>query len=224
MRGILTVFAALVAAPGSAATVTVTDAYSYDPAAIYSHVSYAGALGALDAPYTPVGRLKLTLADASLLYSYCVDLFASTATGVYTLGAIGDVVADPVRGANLLSLLSHNPNPANTDEGAALQLAVWDLVYDDDFDVLGGAFRSFDDSPYSLAGAQALANSYLDNVRLGNWTPVAGYSLTSLHLDYAQDQITLVAGVPEPASWAMLIAGFGVLGGLARRRRKAALA
>ena len=33
-----------------------------------------------------------------------------------------------------------------------------------------------------------------------------------------------VLGVPEPATWAMLIAGFGLVGGMARRRRAVALA
>ena len=28
-----------------------------------------------------------------------------------------------------------------------------------------------------------------------------------------------LAAVPEPATWAMMLAGFGVVGGLARRRR-----
>lgn len=32
------------------------------------------------------------------------------------------------------------------------------------------------------------------------------------------DNITLNAAVPEPASWAMMIAGFGLVGGAARRR------
>ena len=32
------------------------------------------------------------------------------------------------------------------------------------------------------------------------------------------------AGVPEPASWALLIAGFGLVGGMARRRRRLATA
>jgi hypothetical protein len=37
----------------------------------------------------------------------------------------------------------------------------------------------------------------------------------------AIDDITLMAAVPEPATWAMLIAGFGLVGGAARRRRGA---
>ena len=30
---------------------------------------------------------------------------------------------------------------------------------------------------------------------------------------------TVIPGVPEPATWAMLIAGFGLVGAAARRRR-----
>ena len=75
--------AMVAAAPANAATINVTDAYSYDPGAIYSHVSYSGSAGMLDDPYTPIGRLKLTT-DTGTIFSYCVDLFHSTATGVYT--------------------------------------------------------------------------------------------------------------------------------------------
>lgn len=34
------------------------------------------------------------------------------------------------------------------------------------------------------------------------------------------DTVTLLPGVPEPASWAMMVAGFGLLGTAARRRRR----
>ena len=34
----------------------------------------------------------------------------------------------------------------------------------------------------------------------------------------------VAAGVPEPATWAMMLVGFGGLGGLLRRRRTASLA
>ncbi len=35
------------------------------------------------------------------------------------------------------------------------------------------------------------------------------------------DNIAVAPVVPEPATWAMLITGFGVLGGVARRRQRA---
>jgi hypothetical protein len=38
------------------------------------------------------------------------------------------------------------------------------------------------------------------------------------------DGVSLTQAVPEPATWAMMIAGFGLVGGLARRRRAAVLA
>ncbi|MBV8971796.1 MAG: PEPxxWA-CTERM sorting domain-containing protein [Sphingomonadaceae bacterium] len=31
-------------------------------------------------------------------------------------------------------------------------------------------------------------------------------------------------GIPEPASWALMLAGFGLVGGLARQRRYAVVA
>jgi hypothetical protein len=37
-----------------------------------------------------------------------------------------------------------------------------------------------------------------------------------------EDFISAAVGVPEPASWAMLIAGFGLVGGTMRRQRKVA--
>ena len=36
-----------------------------------------------------------------------------------------------------------------------------------------------------------------------------------------EDEAAFTAAVPEPASWAMLVAGFGVMGGTLRRRRAA---
>jgi hypothetical protein len=41
--------------------------------------------------------------------------------------------------------------------------------------------------------------------------------------DFAPDDSSFAAGVPEPASWAMMLAGFGAVGGMMRGRRKVAL-
>jgi len=37
--------------------------------------------------------------------------------------------------------------------------------------------------------------------------------------DFAPDDKSFAAGVPEPASWGMMIAGFGAIGGMMRKRR-----
>jgi hypothetical protein len=42
--------------------------------------------------------------------------------------------------------------------------------------------------------------------------------------DFAPENATLAAGIPEPASWALMIAGFAVLGGVLRRRRTVRMA
>jgi hypothetical protein len=49
-----------------------------------------------------------------------------------------------------------------------------------------------------------------------SWRPGAN---TSGFLQF--DDIRVVAGVPEPASWALMILGFGAVGGALRRRRPA---
>jgi hypothetical protein len=51
-----------------------------------------------------------------------------------------------------------------------------------------------------------------------NWTTFAGPGYATAFMDPV---VTFSAGVPEPASWAMLIAGFGLVGASARRRRTA---
>jgi PEP-CTERM motif len=66
--------------------------------------------------------------------------------------------------------------------------------------------RSYDYCDYGDAAAGAVHNSPGGNV----W--------------YAETWVIRDGGVPEPASWAMMIAGFGLVGATMRRRRTAVLA
>jgi hypothetical protein len=50
------------------------------------------------------------------------------------------------------------------------------------------------------------------------------FDLSFVFQNVASKEVTAVDGVPEPANWAMLIAGFGLTGGAMRRRRTAAAA
>ena len=65
----------------------------------------------------------------------------------------------------------------------------------------------------------ALAMTYLDGITSGAWGTPAGGSLKLLYSATSQSQV--IAAVPEPATWAMMIAGFGLVGGIARRRSRA---
>ena len=50
------------------------------------------------------------------------------------------------------------------------------------------------------------------------------YSFVDDAADGAGLKLNLSSAVPEPATWAMMIAGFGMIGAMVRRRRAAALA
>ena len=54
------------------------------------------------------------------------------------------------------------------------------------------------------------------------WPRLNGGDFTNI-ADFAPNNSTFAA-VPEPASWALMIVGFGALGGMVRARRRAAVA
>lgn len=66
-----------------------------------------------------------------------------------------------------------------------------------------------------------LASNTADLKVLARFTGLGGEAGRDAVAQFAQGN---VAGVPEPASWAMLIAGFGLVGAIARRRNALAVA
>ena len=83
----------------------------------------------------------------------------------------------------------------------------------------------------NLLASIALANNYVSGCGYCAWDPIGvSFAGTAKSIDFggganfvAYDNITFGSttpgGVPEPASWAMLIAGFGLVGAAARRRQ-----
>ena len=52
--------------------------------------------------------------------------------------------------------------------------------------------------------------------------PVSHYGVAVATADTALDYVSLgVAAVPEPATYALMLAGFGIIGAIARRRASA---
>lgn len=141
-----------------------------------------------------------------------------------------------------------NGSGANQLMSAAAQLGVWELLYDSPnksglYDVKSGVFSASDvSSSDNLYGtyhgisydARDLANTWLGDVTSGTWKAVDGMGLSLVTPgagNQAQILVRSVAtggdplpnaptgAVPEPATWATMIIGFGAVGATMRRRR-----
>jgi len=98
--------------------------------------------------------------------------------------------------------------------------------------VIGAGGATIGAASYTLTGANTRANMLWQNevfnfVATGATTEIrftSGNGGDNCCFGGAIDNVAVGTAVPEPATWAMLIVGFGGVGAIARRRRAAALA
>lgn len=178
---------------------------------------FTGSLSGFGAPF-----------DTASFATYCVDLvhtinLPSTMTGYTLISAAADngsfasggwgANAATV-GANLGKLMTYvqlNPSAVSTSAAStALQLAIWNTIYDTDSTVFSGAF-SVGTSTYSVYGAAADA------------LIAASASVTSdLYVYVAKSStnqaLLVTTAVPEPSNYALMLAGLAGIGFVARRR------
>lgn len=64
----------------------------------------------------------------------------------------------------------------------------------------------------------------INEVDFSSFGGVLASNVTGSGTQFVLDNLTYSGGVPEPATWAMLILGMGVTGAVLRRRREAAIA
>jgi hypothetical protein len=155
------------------------------------------------------------------LLGFCVDLFHSIAVGIggqratsldyHRAGLTTDANGSPLTSAQArqiggLADLGFGiavSDPERSVKLAAIQQAIWTIEY---------PTFTFDGSGSPLAGQQAYADAYVAAA------PGLKGTVRAIYADDLATQGFVVAGVPEPASWALMIAGFGLVGVSARRR------
>ena len=124
-------------------------------------------------------------------------------------GFLASTVAHPYSGPTAT-------RTAADDYGLAFQLAVWEIAEETSgtFDLSAGSI-SLPGGWGSNPTADAMAKGFISS--LSTWTATGGYRLSYAYSSAAQDMIVITA-VPEPETYAMLLAGLGLIGAAARRK------
>lgn len=159
------------------------------------------------------------------LFMYCYDVYERVSGGqsadftinfggaaartLEFLGAVNSVLSQGFDEVDPYAWL----HPANGLMGAAIQLGIWESLYDSGWDIGSGAFRA--------SGLEAQTKGYLDRFfnALPGSTPLASRYVMTLEASGVQDMITgdPPSDVPEPGTLALAAAALA--GALARRRK-----
>jgi hypothetical protein len=169
----------------------------------------------------PAGAIAMTNTtpnpDVSF-QAWCVDIFHTLASSSsYTLqNATSFYASDPGKATALSELASHSlSSVTNTTNSAAFQLAVWEIVNETSghgYSLTGGNFRASSESAVINA-----ANSMLGNLS-GPITLTA--NVWAQNTPGSTQDLVVFAPVPEPETYAMMLAGLGLMGFVARRRKQ----
>ena len=162
---------------------------------------------------------------AVTLKTFCVDLQTTLRTGTFFKVDPQTVDFDATKAKQIEVLLTNVYDKVTTaTTSAAAQFAIWEIMYEKSsygFDMDNGWLEVSGSDTYA---ARQQAETWLTAMTTQKWTAKSGLSVALIAGYNNQAQIYVVpstpgtGAVPEPASWAMMIAGFGLVGTAMRRR------
>jgi hypothetical protein len=226
----------------AAIPITVTDVEMYQ--------GYTANIGTSETAWTNIMRFTATGPGGAAvpdLFGFCIDIYHNIGLGPQTL-SFSDTKGDPppllttnfngtpnnlspgqVKAISDLvdsGYLLYVNNPGSDDmwlQEAAIQAAIWQVENTN-------IVISVNNSSTTVTGDPTTLGTYFTKFSTGNYNP-ADYGVTP------QDRVfTLLStnrsqsfaigwpggGVPEPATWGLMLVGFGGMGAVLRRNRKAA--
>ncbi|KQW42785.1 MULTISPECIES: PEP-CTERM sorting domain-containing protein [unclassified Roseateles] len=159
------------------------------------------------------------VASGDSFIAYCIEPSQSNGRAGFSRDYFVDSFS-ATQSQRLQALFSTEYGQLNTyTEKAAFQIAIWEIMRETGgtLDAANGSFHILGNDATSGQVA-ALANSFM--TAAASYNGPALYSLTRLSSANLQDLVTATAinAVPEPETYALLLAGLGIVGLVARRR------
>ena len=161
-----------------------------------------------------VGTQNITVNGSSFL-AFCIDpyQYSSGTPASYTVSNnlssyLGSTQADQVSNLFSQSYASTTGSAANS---AAFQLALWELA-NDNGNLKTGAVQAMDSNNTTVLAASTM----ITNAQTGSGS--TQYSFNIYKNPTRQDFLVTVSAVPEPETYALLLAGLGLMGTVVRRR------
>jgi PEP-CTERM motif len=171
------------------------------------------------------GEMEGTLNGKSFT-TFCLDVFQTITFGQnYTNYQLVDLTKTQATSMGEL-FTKYYDQVDDSKSSAAFQVALWEIMYDSDssYDLKTGNFKGTDFGFLfgSFGGlfpsVETTAQSWLNNLGTAD-----DYDVTLLQSSTNQDLLTFskdaVAPVPEPETYALMLAGLGAMGWTMRRRR-----
>ena len=161
-----------------------------------------------------VGTQNITVNGSSFL-AFCVDpyQYSSGTPALYTvsnnLSSLNTTQEAQV--SNLFSN-SYASTTGSAPNSAAFQLALWKLIADPNGNLATGAVQAIDSKNATVLAAGAMISS----AQHGSGS--TQYSFNIYQNPTRQDFLVTVSAVPEPETYALLLAGLGLMGTVVRRR------
>ncbi len=157
--------------------------------------------------------------------AFCVDpyQFSSSTYSTYTVGGLNTtdtsfssgVIGKITKLYNYAYAGTLGPSAAADTNAAALQLALWEVIADSSPDLLSGNVKGY--TGQTNASLMTATTNLLANY--GSYSGPNNYNFTVYKSTTKQDFL-VARPVPEPETYAMMLAGLGLMGVVARKRNR----